>query len=307
MISWFGYLIVVFILFLFLAITLTKPENLLPFSKGLMWLCIAATGFLLMGFLAWRMFFPDDPVVNSLLGNSLVEKDTFKEPESESLKFAKTSLKDNKEKLNIASVISESDKAITHASEIWARRSAFKQSYLLDNAIFYNVEGKKIRDLKAGISVKVNFDDRVMPVGFIEYLVKTVYLKDDKEQGGYVRQSAVSAVSLLEEKVQKGFANATWWDLPSEDKNVITQKAVNLSPGQTSEILTYMPKEEANYHLFRNDKNAQFTAWINGKEIFFGPSNQKLPDFRDFLRVRVQLSPSASSDNTVRFVVVKPD
>ena len=73
------------------------------------------------------------------------------------------------------------------------------------------------------------------------------------------------------------------------------------------EILTYIPKEEASYHFFRNDKNAQFTVWINGKEIFFGPSNQKLPDLRDFLRVRVQLSPSASSDNTVRFVVVKPD
>ena len=307
MISWFGYSIVVFILFLFLAITLAKPEYLLSFSKGLMWLCIAATGFSLMGFLAWRMFFPDDPVVNGIFGTSLVEIDTLKGPESESLKFAKTSLKDNKEKLDIARFIGESDKAITQASEIWARRSAFKQLYMLDNAIFYDAKGTEIGKIKAGTSVKVNFDDRVVPEGFIEYLVKTVYLKDDKEQEGYVRQSVVSVVSLLEEKAEKGFANAVWWDLPSEDKNVITQKAVNLSPGQTSETLTYIPKEEANYHLFRNDKNAQFTAWINGKEIFFGPSNQKLPDFRDFLRVRVQLSPSASSDNTVRFVVVKPD
>lgn len=292
----------------FVAIVNKKPDALPSFG---IWL-IAFFVVVIILLIVWRKFLPNDPLINKILGFEDISSAMPEPKASGRVEVAQKINEKQCDNLKTAQLVKEADEAAKKANEILRRRSVFQEAHLLSDTEVVDDSGAKIRDLPMGTVVKVSFEKlgdtvakRLLHISKSENFVRISYLIDNLEEEGNVRQSVVSSRSLLEEKGALGYKNATWWDFPTDDKNLLIHKAVRLAPGQTSEQLVYVFQQETECNLYRPSKNVQFTAWINGEKFDFGLSGQKLPSLKDFICLRVQLSPLADGESIIRFEALK--
>lgn len=194
---------------------------------------------------------------------------------------------------------------VKEANETSGDSHPFQLRFMTQSDHLYDYDGNVIGELPEYQEMRVIVDKKHVPPGFSESVYLASILESDgTERKGYIRSSLKSKTSLEEFRRSIGH-HGQWEDVPGNGSDILFQKVVNLAPGEVSQPLTYIITERIDYHFYRPDLSVQFTAWMNGQEVNFGPSDQKLPPINDNLVIRVRLSPNNIGVKTIRFVVTK--